>query len=249
MNKALHGLEVSNDDKDCITIFLVDEINASQTEEQYLQERNGKRTLEFIRPKDGIFDWSNLRSHGDNLDFFIALNPRPWPNLTMNQRCFHVVPPADTKILCRHLTEKHRNCVEIAKVAHFCHTHETESYACLDPSEDRNAEILPKGRNPLWVRKGPTVSDAEVLNYIKDTIPEEMTVTLLLGEVHVESRLENLKTLCHENELKWNCLVSTEMFGREDQCVILLDCPGEGIVEYISRAINMLIIITSPLGM
>ena len=55
---------------------------------------------------------------------------------------------------------------------------------------------------------------------------------------------EFLENWCLENGPKWKHMKSTEMYGREDECIILLDC--DRTVEYISRARNLLIIVTTP---
>ena len=113
-------------------------------------------------------------------------------------------------------------------------------YNSLDSSDDMplDPNKLPPGRLPLWVERGVNVSDQEVLDFIKiEHVLEHETVTLLYRE-----QKQEIDKICQQNG--WRSIYWENIYGSEDQVVILLDLHFINC-EFISRAKKALIIVTT----
>ena len=97
------------------------------------------------------------------------------------------------------------------------------------------------GRMPIWVERSREVSDEEVLefvneNYVDDEAKQSFTV------IHdYDYPTPEAEKWCSEHQ--WRYLKWSEIYGSEDQGVILLDVML--FPEQISRGRNLLVIVTT----
>ena len=106
------------------------------------------------------------------------------------------------------------------------------------------AEGLPKGVCPIWLKVDEKVSTQDVLQHLDDKyVKFHGNKTILYERVGFEKRwlFKDMNEWFAKHE--WKCFDSMNYTGSEDQCIVLLDCGLNP--EYISRARNQLIIITS----
>ena len=99
---------------------------------------------------------------------------------------------------------------------------------------------MPPGRRPIWVERSFKVSDEKVFefvnkNYLDDKAKRRFTV------IYQDPCAEAQKW-CSEHQ--WRYLHEREIFGSEDQGVILLDTSTLSLEE-ISRGRNLLVIVTT----
>ena len=102
---------------------------------------------------------------------------------------------------------------------------------------------LPYGFTPIWIKAPEGTSDTVMLERVM-RIPEisqyKTNVSVLYENMRGKMN-ENLKQMCSTNE--WKCIDCKNINGVEDQVIILLNT--NVTPEYITRGINMLIIITN----
>ena len=104
------------------------------------------------------------------------------------------------------------------------------------------APLLPPGRLPLWVQRTQENSDVSVLEMVKEQYTTSWSVTVIHGYVHSS---EEASVWCQEQG--WRYVEDDMITGSEDQCVVLLGA-GDGnhvYFEYISRARNLLVVVTT----
>ena len=121
--------------------------------------------------------------------------------------------------------------------------HKSEDFDTLLETKSK-AEDLPKGVCPIWLRVDEKVSTQDVLkhldeNYIK--FSENKTILYQRSEFEKRWQFSGMNEWFTKNG--WKCIEAQDITGCEDQCIVLLDCPL--YPEFVSRARNQLIIITS----
>ena len=114
----------------------------------------------------------------------------------------------------------------------------------LEPHE------LPTGSLPIWIERWPNLTDVMVLEKIKSDYSKDMSVT-----VHKLVPIDDDKLAREENNSEvaewcrahgWKFEIDSNVQGTEDECVVILTRPLYQLYpEYISRARNLLIIVTS----
>ena len=196
-------------------------------------------------------------------DQSIAENFKP-PNIDYE---FIPLPTGHPNTLAKQLYVRHRSNYETAVFADHCldlWTFFGSYYDSLNDKLDQNT--LSPGREPLWVRREANVSDQEVLDFIKkEHILDHETVTLIhdVDEICNETKKEHILddetvTLIHDddkenkqkideicNENGWRYVYHKEIFGCEDQVVILFDMMKNFVPEHFTRAKKALIIVTT----
>ena len=201
------------------TILLVDEVIPMSKEE----EDNDA----------GKADWSSLRSP-EGVDFIVSLH-----TFASSAAVWEVVPPTDSRVLSHRLTTPHRNCADIARYLKFQIEHENGMYLS-GIEEDEQAEHLPPGRLPVWMERSQEVTDGEVLDFINENFVAEahLSVTVLYGDD------PNAKAEEWCSEHRWRYLSAAEIWGCENQCVVMIDI-GTMHTEFISRGRNLLVIVST----
>ena len=199
------------------TILVVDEVRPMSKKEE----------------SSGNANWSSLKRQ-KGVDFIIALC-----TFSAGKGIVNVIPPRDKSVLCQRLTTPHRNSSEIATLLKFTAQH-FGTYYLSGTELDKKAEHLPPGRLPIRLKRSWKVTDAKVLECIKENYVAEsnLSVTVLCDTRKPSAEAE---AWCGDNG--WRYLEGTKFFGSEDQCVVLVDLPLQ--TEYISRARNLLVIVNT----
>ena len=190
--------------------------------------------------KRDVFDLTQLQISKSNSKVHLLMAINPVPRCRGFDKKMKILSPKHFNTLTYQLFMRHRNCYEIAiLLEHFIFFCEQ---GCLDSSQDiqLNKALLPPGRCPVWIERGRWVSDEEVLELIKrDYVFEYESVTVLHFGCHVGG---NISSWCEQNN--WKCIEMNEMYGCEDQVIVIFDVKGLR-PEHISRAKNGLIILTT----
>ena len=220
INKVVKELSELGEDN-CLNILLIDEVISKKENECW-----------------NDFPLSSLDLSRTNIDLLLALNPAGsyYYNLKTSSK---VIPCEHPNTLQKQLFVKHRNNYETAVLMDHWFSEFKSNY--LDSSNDMplDPNKLPPGRLPLWVERGVNVSNQEVLDFIKiEHVLEHETVTLLYDE----QQKQEIDKICQENG--WRSIYWANIYGSEDQVVILLDLR---VIthEFISRAKKALIIVST----
>ena len=183
------------------------------------------------------FDCSTLDISFKNLDLLMAINPsgRAFGNR------FRVIPPKNSNTITQQLLVKHRNSFEIFLILEHWKYITAGNYGFLDSSFDMELDKsnLPSGRLPVWIQVEGNVNCCQVLQIVKDhhvLRNESVTVLYNPGE-----QGQDLEHWCNQNN--WRCLPFFDVYGCEDQCIIIF--MNTLMHEYISRARNGLIFVTT----
>ena len=107
----------------------------------------------------------------------------------------------------------------------------------MSSEEELDPDQLPRGQTPIWIQPPEDASQIEMMERVLK-IPEleqyNNNVTVLYHEMD-----SKVMDMCHKRGYKY--IKRLYMTGAEDQVVILLNTSVEP--EYITRGINMLIIV------
>ena len=107
----------------------------------------------------------------------------------------------------------------------------------LDPDQ------LPRGHTPIWIQPPGDATDIEMMERVLK-IPELKQYNNNVTVLHDWKKNDEVKDMC--NKLGYKYIKSNNMIGAEDQVVILLNTVDSQLKpEYITRGINMLIIVTN----
>ena len=216
----LNSLSAQNSSNPCHTLLLVDEVNPMSKDE---------KANELCKA-----DWSNLTTK-DQVDCLISLQ-----TYTDSKTLYHVVPPCNNFIVSQQTLTPHRNCAGIATFLKYSIAHIGVTY--LSTEGDQQAEHLPPGSRPFWIRRSRRVTDEEILEFVKrNLLPEDRrdTGTVLYQQGNPRAAAERW---CASNN-GWRYIEAHKMVGSEDRCVVLMDV---GVPpEFISRGRNLLVIVTT----
>ena len=176
-------------------------------------------------------DWSFLKSR-ENVDFIVTLS-----TFAAAKALVEVVHPSDSNVVSQRLTTPHRNCAEIAALLKFYVHHLGRAYLS-GTDKEKQAEHLPPGRLPVWVERSREVTDEQVLKFVSQTFVAECELSTTVVDDDPSMRSHKW---CHKHG--WRYLGTSEVHGREDQCMVLMDT--RLIPELISRGRNLLVIVTT----
>ena len=100
--------------------------------------------------------------------------------------------------------------------------------------EELADDQLPAGHTPVWIEPPGGATQVQMLERVETMAGQYQDVMVLYGN----GRDERAAAWCDEKG--WQYLCSSNIFGCEAQCVVLLQC---GLwTEFLTRARNMLII-------
>ena len=98
---------------------------------------------------------------------------------------------------------------------------------------------LPPGQAPVWIEPPEGVTQVEMLERVEEIIGREYTDVMVLYDTSYKDDLAG--AWCKERG--WQYHAASRITGCEAKCVVLLNCHLNP--EYITRGINMLIIVTN----
>jgi len=151
-----------------------------------------------------------------------------------------IVSPTSDDVLSKQLRVKYRNCFQIRQFYKWWISHTNDGRGYLDMSSDQelDPDQLPRGQTPIWIQPAWNASEIKTMERVFK-IPEleqyNNNVTVMYNGM--DSKVMDLS---HKRGYKH--IDREGMTGAEDQVVILLNTYVEP--EYITRGINMLIIVT-----
>ena len=119
------------------------------------------------------------------------------------------------------------------------HTGKNKGYMDMSSDQEIVSDLLPTGHTPIWIEAPDGTSEFDMIKRvtkIAELVQYKNNVTVLLTKW-------NFAVTAQCKQLGWKCTFHDLFVGLEDQVVILLN-NGELLPEQITRAINMLIIIT-----
>ena len=182
-------------------------------------------------------DWRNIETP-NNVHWFIALNP------STNQhkpylKTVNMVIPTNENVLCFQLQQKHRNSLPIKRLYEYWVKHETTGYISLDKDLEVAPALLPDGHLPLWVECLRNTSEVAALEFVA-TLPQlqQYTSVTVIQDSYTDTAV---RVWCRNSG--WRCYDQEKIYGTEDQVCVLLDCSLRP--EHLSRAVNLLIIVTT----
>ena len=97
---------------------------------------------------------------------------------------------------------------------------------------------LPAGHTPVWIEPPRGATQVQMLERVETMAGQYQDVMVLYG---FGDRNERAAAWCEERG--WQYHYAVNIYGCEAQCVVLLNCPL--VTEFLTRARNMLIIITN----
>ena len=109
-----------------------------------------------------------------------------------------------------------------------------EIHLSMAADQELPDDQLPAGHIPVWIEPPDGTTQVEMLERVETMARQYQDVMVL----HWGSD-ERAAVWCEERG--WRYHITSNIYGCEAQCVILLDCGMEP--EYITRARNMLIIV------
>ena len=109
----------------------------------------------------------------------------------------------------------------------------------MDADQELAEDQLPPGLTPIWIKPPPRKNEVQMLERVEDIVAGRYQDVMVL---HSYGRSdERAAAWCGERG--WQCHYAYTINGCEAQCVIVLHCVLHP--EYITRGINMLIIVTT----
>ena len=180
-------------------------------------------------------DWSSLKSR-EGVDFIFALS-----TFGKSNAAFKVTPPMGSRVLSQRLTIPHRNCVQLAKFLRFSIQHFGIGYLS-GMEKDEQAKHLPPGQLAVWVERSREVTDGQVFDFIKENYLAEakLSVTVLQSESEASEKVEEW---CDKHG--WRYLEEKAIHGSEDQVVVIMFGFLSMVPEYLSRARNLQVIVST----
>ena len=105
----------------------------------------------------------------------------------------------------------------------------------MDGDQELPEDQLPRGLTPIWIEPPDGATQVQMLERVEDIVAGRYQVVMVLHY----GRDVRAAAWCEERGWQYNH--AGNITGCEAQCVILLNC---GVLpEYITRGINMLIIV------
>ena len=153
--------------------------------------------------------------------------------------------PIGQNVMTFRLLTKHRNSFHIANLlAHRnYYTMINSDYKVVSTAEDNelDANTLPLGHMPIWIKLGPTATDQNLCEYIYENLVKgDNSVRFLYSPNKELSPV--IKSFCSENG--WNVSTFWNLIGCEDETIIYLVEDNMVVPETFSRAKNKMVIIT-----
>ena len=217
--------------KDVQTILVLDEIIPNNGLENFFPDAS-------VASIQRSFDMNYLNISSSNVHLLLAVNPAPkWAGF--DEKIKIILPVNSTTLGCQLFT-KHRNGFKIAVLLE--HFKAFYKLGWIDDSQDIpiSKVILPPGRSPVWIQRGKSVHDMNILEHIKaNHVLKHESVTVLYHKNHNNM---NIILWCSHN--KWKCIERNEFYGCEDDVIVIFDID---VIEpeQVSRAKNGLIILTT----
>ena len=119
---------------------------------------------------------------------------------------------------------------------YFISHHEKDFYLSMANDQELPDNQLPPGHAPVWIQPPEGVTEVEMLERVKENFGLEYSDMMVLyyGQ-------GNKRAAAWCKERGWQYHWAGNITGCEAKCVVILDCPL--LPEYITRGINMLIIV------
>ena len=224
-------LAALSQDSSVHTILVADEVWPDTT--HYKGRKTGCKLC-----VEGV-DWGSL-APSDGVDLFMALSTLCMGVSGHRHQDFNIVPPRHPEIQPWKLDTPHRNSPAIRQLVNFVLHHSCRSSWYIDPWTDKEAPHLPDGPLPIWIEKAKDVTNVEILrNLSANFVPSDMRVTVLYDDKKPDREAE--KWCASKN---WQYDGFSTLWGSDNQCVVLLDL-GLGIThESVTRARNILVVVT-----
>jgi len=177
-------------------------------------------------------DWNKMKTC-HNVVWLMAINP---------DGCSNMVPPTLENVLSEHLLIKYRNCVQIRQFYKWLisHTYIRRVYMDMSSDQELAPDQLPRGHTPIWIQPPRNATLIEMLERVLK-IPELTEYNNNVTVLYYGEKDAGVMARCQE--LGWKYIDNANMYGVEDQVVILLNT--DVLPEEITRGINMLIIVTN----
>ena len=116
--------------------------------------------------------------------------------------------------------------------------HEKDYYLSMDADQELPDDQLPRGHTPIWIEPHIGATQVQMLERCEDIVGGRYKDVMVLYD---NDKSPALLSWCGERG--WQYHFAGYITGCEAQCVILLNC---GLLpEYITRGINMLIIVSN----
>ena len=110
----------------------------------------------------------------------------------------------------------------------------------MSSDQELDPEQLPRGQTPIWIQPPRGASQIEMMERVLK-IPELKQYKDNVTVLYDGRKDAEVMDMCHKRRYRY--IDSYNMTGAEDQVVILLNTSVEP--EYITRGINMLIIVNN----
>ena len=224
INEIIHSLSTSHDH----TVLLIDEIPT---------------VLEQ--------DWSDI-STPDNVEWLFSMSPGGVGPGVGGGDFYQVKRPTSQKALCHRLCKRYRNSSTIRDIHNWWLWHSRLGNIDLSDEILLDEGSLPKGPTAVWIQADSNVTDLEVLEVIRRDYAANYSVTLtnmypfleIDGVEGIRGLMSGITKWCKNHG--WKVTNDANAQGTEDQCFVLLKRPmGPIFPEYMSRAKNLLIIVTT----
>ena len=116
--------------------------------------------------------------------------------------------------------------------------HVKDQHISLEDDVPVDGELLPRGSPPIWLDVPRLTTHLEILKQLDPLLSSVSSVTVLCWPGDQDS---SATLYCREK--KWSYRDLTEMAGCEDEAIVAIDCMN---VESITRAHNLLVVVTTP---
>jgi len=177
-------------------------------------------------------DWIGIRTR-DNVNLIIALQPRG----SGQDKPIEIQLPVDSTTLACQLDRNHRNSASIRQFYKWYRDHYwTKSFLSMKTDVELADSELPPGPKPIWLQCPENTSEVEILEHVSKM--EEMQP---YTDIMVISKDRAARAWCEERE-NWRGHNSLDLHGSECQACVTIDWLGP---EYISRAANLLVLVTT----
>ena len=133
----------------------------------------------------------------------------------------------------------------------FTIQHGSRGHLSLSNDQELPADMLPRGRVPIWLQRTEEVTDVQILEKVKEYhVHSDETVTVMY-----EKHNDDVKTWCEEQGWrnpevpaddrvrKWRYLDRNTVYGIEDMVAIIISDIVD--TEAISMARNMVVMVTT----
>ena len=193
-------------------------------------------------------DWSDV-STPDNVEWLFSMSPGGVGPGVGGGDFYQVKHPVSQNTLSYQLCKRYRNSATIRDIHNWWLWHSKLGNITLSDEILLDEGSLPKGPTPVWIQAGGNVTDLEVLEIIRRDYAANYSVTLTSVFPFIQPKknvggMSGIKEWCKKHD--WKTTTDANAQGTEDQCFVLLKRPLSPIFpEYMSRAKNLLIIVTT----